>query len=215
MKELYYDFGNIDIEAQSFLKAIKPYRTKHQLPLFAKKTALLVIDMQNHFGDEVSQAFIPSIKAIVPKIKLLQETFLRNSLTIIQTQHIDSSEKGPMHKWWLSNLETNNPKAKIISELSSPKIPVLIKTQYDAFWQTDLEAMLKNSGIEQIIITGVMTHLCCETTARSAFMRGFDVFFCIDGTATYNRKFHLGSLINLAHGFAIPLLVKEAIAGLT
>jgi len=56
-----------------------------------------------------------------------------------------------------------------------------------------------------------MTHLCCETTARSAFMSGFDVFFTVDGTATYNKTFHLSTLINLAHGFAIPITTKEVI----
>ena len=59
-----------------------------------------------------------------------------------------------------------------------------------------------------------MTHLCCETTARVAFTRGYEVFFSIDGTATYNRKFHLGSLVNLAHGVAVPMLVDEIIAQL-
>jgi isochorismate hydrolase len=54
-----------------------------------------------------------------------------------------------------------------------------------------------------------MTHLCCETSARSAFMRGFEVFFPIDGTATYNRDFHLATLRNLAHGFATMTTVRE------
>ena len=60
-----------------------------------------------------------------------------------------------------------------------------------------------------------MTHLCCETTARVAFTQGYEVFFSIDGTATYNRKFHLGSLINLAHGFVVPMLVDEIIDSLS
>jgi isochorismate hydrolase len=59
------------------------------------------------------------------------------------------------------------------------------------------------------IISGVMTHLCCETTARSAFVRGFDVFFLIDGTATYNEDYHLATLLNLGHGFATLVLVNE------
>ncbi len=56
-----------------------------------------------------------------------------------------------------------------------------------------------------------MTHLCCETTARAAFTRGYEVYFSIDGTATYNHEFHLGTLMNLAHGFAIPILITEII----
>jgi len=51
-------------------------------------------------------------------------------------------------------------------------------------------------------------------TARSAFMRGFEVFFTIDGTATYNEGFHQATLLNLAHGFAKPVLVSELLARL-
>ena len=54
-----------------------------------------------------------------------------------------------------------------------------------------------------------MTHLCCESTARSAVVRGFEVFFLIDGTATYNQQFHFGSLYNLAHGVATQVLAQE------
>ncbi|MES0360330.1 MAG: isochorismatase family protein, partial [Anaerolineales bacterium] len=59
--------------------------------------------------------------------------------------------------------------------------------------------------------SGVMTHLCCETTARSAFVRGFEVFFVIDGTATYNEDYHMATLLNLAHGFTTPVLTKEVL----
>ena len=54
-----------------------------------------------------------------------------------------------------------------------------------------------------------MTHLCCETTARSAFVRGFDVFFLVDGTATYNIEFHMSSLLTLTHGFVHPVRFQE------
>jgi len=59
------------------------------------------------------------------------------------------------------------------------------------------------------VVCGVMTHLCCETTAREAFVRGFEVFFPVDGTASYNQKFHEASLQNLAHGFAILTTVEQ------
>jgi isochorismate hydrolase len=59
-----------------------------------------------------------------------------------------------------------------------------------------------------------MTHLCCETTARSAFMRGFAVFCLVDGMATYTAAFHQAALLNLAHGFSTLLLVDEALKAL-
>jgi isochorismate hydrolase len=43
-------------------------------------------------------------------------------------------------------------------------------------------------------------------------MRGYDVWFAIDGSATYNRDYHKASLLNLSHGFAVPVLVNEVLA---
>ncbi|XXG60368.1 hypothetical protein AAC387_Pa04g2295 [Persea americana] len=62
--------------------------------------------------------------------------------------------------------------------------------------------MLRDKGIEEVIITGVMTNLCCETTARDAFVRGFRVFFSTDATATSSREMHEATLLNLGYGFA-------------
>ena len=88
---------------------------------------------------------------------------------------------------------------------------VMDKTQYDAFYNTDLETRLRDEDVTQVVIGGVMTHLCCETTARSAFVRDFDVFFLVDGTATYNLNYHLSSLRNLSHGFGSMVRVREIV----
>ena len=76
------------------------------------------------------------------------------------------------------------------------------KHTYSAFYDTDLESFLKKSERTEVIVTGVMTNLCCETTARDAFIRGFRVFFSTDATATSNHDLHSSTLKNLAYGFA-------------
>src|SRR4030042_1513571 len=86
------------------------------------------------------------------------------------------------------------------------------KSQYDAFYHTQLNELLHTSGVTQVVLCGVMTHLCCETTARSAFMHGFEVFFPVDGTATYNLAYHRASLLNLAHGFANLVFINDLLA---
>ena len=65
------------------------------------------------------------------------------------------------------------------------------------------------------MICGVMTHLCCETTARDAFMRGFDVYFVMDATATCNEELHLSSLLTLSHGFAVMVETEEVLGWLS
>jgi len=97
----------------------------------------------------------------------------------------------------------------MLTDFNIPQAELIIKSQYDAFYDTNLHEILRKNNIEQVIITGVMTHLCCETTARSAFIRGYNVFFPIDGTATYNEDFHNATLTNLAHGFANITLINN------
>lgn len=217
MKEQYYTNDSIDQQAQSFLKEITPLRNRHGIKIDPAKIALLVIDMQNYFVDKTSHAYIPSVDAIIPRVIKLQNYCLQNGIKVIQTRHINTKEDAHMMaEWWGGRLlESVDSVSEIIEAIANPKAMSIIKSQYDAFYDSMLESILEASGIEQVIITGVMTHLCCETTARAAFMRGYEVFFSIDGTATYNRQFHLATLINLAHGFAIPMLVDEIIGLLT
>jgi isochorismate hydrolase len=114
-----------------------------------------------------------------------------------------------MSKWWRDLIKSYSAYSQNIT-FEDIQNPIQInKAQYDAFLNTDLEDTLHKLDITQVIISGVMTHLCCETTARSAFMRGFEVFFTVDGTATYNEELHRASLLTLSHGFAIPVLIDE------
>lgn len=76
------------------------------------------------------------------------------------------------------------------------------KNTYSAFGKTDLEERLVDLGVKEVIVSGVMTNLCCETTAREAFVRGFRVFFSADATATVNEELHEATLKNMAYGFA-------------
>jgi isochorismate hydrolase len=118
-----------------------------------------------------------------------------------------------MSRWWKDLIMENSPLSNITDDIDLSKGIVLKKRQYDAFYKTGLKEILISENIEQCVITGVMTHLCCETTARSAFVNGFEVFFTVDGTATYNDNFHKASILNLAHGFAEPVEVKNLLKG--
>ena len=96
--------------------------------------------------------------------------------------------------------------ARFLPELNvSPKDVVIPKTTYSAFHKTGLEEKLEEHGIQDLVIGGVMTNLCCETTARDAFVRDYRVFFLVDGTSTVNEDFHLATLKNLSYGFATLL----------
>ncbi len=210
MKTIYFTKENIEEKSNKILSKINELVRVRDIPFSPERSALVVMDMQRYFLDEKSHAFIPSANAIISKIKSIAQEYYKKNLPVIFTQHINSPENAQgMNKWWKDLIREDSPLREITKEIDTSKGYLIKKTQYDAFYKTPLEDLLRELKVEQLIITGVMTNLCCETTARSAFMRGFDVFFAVDGTATYNEDLHFSSVLNLAFGFAIPVLVRE------
>jgi isochorismate hydrolase len=172
--------------------------------------ALLIIDMQRYFVDKTSSAYVPSSSTLIIKTKQLIDVFSEQKQPIVFTRHIDT-ENSMMRRWWQDNIEEHDPMSEIISDFDTSQGMVLVKHQYDAFFGTELDDYLRKKSIQQVVICGVLTNLCCETTARSAFMRGFEVYFVTDGTATYKQKMHDATLLNLSYGFAVPVTVDEVI----
>jgi bifunctional isochorismate lyase/aryl carrier protein len=211
IKEEYFTPGTIQGKSRELLASVMTLREKHAgQVLEIHKAALLVLDMQRYFLDPSVHAYIPSGPAILPGILRLVRAFEEKKRPVILTRHLNSIAKaGLMVKWWKDLIREESPFSQVTPELKSPGRIVIHKNQYDAFYETSLEAILRDAQVEQVVISGVMTHLCCETTARSAFMRGFEVFVAIDGMATYNHAFHQAALLNLSHGFAYPMLVDE------
>lgn len=210
MKESYFTPQNIQKVSCSILKKISEYQRNPGLPFLPEKSALLILDMQNFFLDPKSHAFIPSAPVIIESINNLLKTYLKNDFPIIFTRHINTSQNAKMMKrWWKSLINQGDPASKIINSLDTAESKIITKTQYDAFYQTELQEYLVDNNIQQLVVTGVMTHLCCESTIRSAFIRGFTIFFPVNATATYNLDFHTSACINLSHGFAVCTLGEE------
>lgn len=179
------------------------------------KAALLVIDMQRHFCDPDSSFFVPRSDTLAKKLKFLVDTFSQNHRPIIFTRHIDSEqEDNLMLRWWSEKLREEDPMSETVDVLEPSIGTTVIKHQYDGFLHTDLEKILRSKGVSQVVICGVLTNLCCETTARSAFMRGFEVYFVKDGTATFYQEMHEASLLNLSFGFAVLTTIQDVVKAL-
>lgn len=210
MVESYFTTETIHQKSLQLLKTLKPFRERHIFNFKREQSALLILDMQKFFLEKNSHAFIPSAIPIIPRINALQKGFLNIDQPVVFTRHVNNTQNAKqMRQWWEELIKEEDTLSEISSCFELTNSIVLKKSQYDAFYNTTLEDMLLQKGITQLVITGVITHLCCETTARSAFVRGFRLFFPVDGTATYNEDFHQSSLLNLSHGFAIPVLTKE------
>ena len=164
--------------------------------------------MQDYFLREESHAFLPGAGHIVPTIASLVDAFYALELPVVFTRHLNTkSNAGALGLWWSDLIRPGSRMSRITGSLDTSKGVVLEKSQYDAFHGTELSEILTDGGIGRVVVTGVATHLCCETTARCAFVRGFEVTFPVDGTATYDSHHHLASLLNLSHGFATIVTV--------
>lgn len=212
--ETYFTIETIAEKSCAILDDLASFRARHADIIFRPDhSALLVLDMQNYFLHADSHAFIPSAPAILPNLQLLITNYHAANRPVVFTRHVNTdADAGMMSRWWRDVIRADSANSLIHASLDTSKGLILEKTQYDAFHNTSLENILRGRGVEQVIVTGVMTHLCCETTARSAFMRGFEVLFCLDGTATYTEAFHRSALLNLSHGFAVPVLCEEILS---
>jgi len=216
LKQRYFTSQTIEQKSQDMLRSLEKSLHLRKRSFMPGRSALLVLDMQDYFLDASSHAYIPSVDAILPGIEGLIRGYHAHRLPVVFTQHIDSfRDAGLMASFWSDTIPTENPLRSLASRLDASAGIVIQKSQYDAFYQTSLEELLHDRGVSQVVISGVMTHLCCETTARSAFMCGFEVFFLVDGTATYNERFHRASLLNLSHGFVVPVLLEDILSALT
>jgi len=184
-REEYLKEGSVDRWADEFLSELA--RKSWPFIFEPSSSALIVIDMQEFFLSPSSDAFIPSVGAIMERVERCIEAFRRSERPVVFTRHIDDEgEDTVMTRWWGGKISAEDPLSRLHPGFDVSEAIVIEKSQYD-----------------QVVITGVLTHLCCETTARGAFMRNFEVFFPVDGTATYNEDFHRATLLNLSHGFAV------------
>ncbi|GMN52520.1 hypothetical protein TIFTF001_021669 [Ficus carica] len=176
----------------------KKYEIRRRNP-DPKSAALLVIDVQNHFSS-IAKPILPNLLSTISLCR-------RASIPVFFTRHRHKSpaDYAMLGEWWSGDLILDGtPEAELMSDLDRrPDHDVVVeKATYSAFQGTSLEEMLRDRRVEEVIVTGVMTNLCCETTARDAFVKGFRVFFSTDATATANAELHDAALKNLAYGFA-------------
>lgn len=173
---------------------------------YLNRPALLIIDLQNYFTSSDSPAYLWGVEFVVENIRRLKEGFEKSNHPIFATVHVGAS---PMMKRWWGNEVERKWAVPVFSDVTTFE-----KNTYDAFYSTNLEKELRSLDVQQVVITGVMTHLCCETTARSAFVRGFEVIMVEDALWDKNEWYHFSSLKNLAHGVAYIAKTEEILCAL-
>jgi nicotinamidase-related amidase len=188
------------------------------------RTALINVDLQNCFVEN-SPIAAPDGLTILGRINRLAAACRKAGILVIHTSIVlrpDGSNIGvfgefsPPAKAGILNKGTES--AALHKGLLQDERDILLdKPRFGAFHGTDLELILRSRGIDTVIIGGVATNICCETTAREAAVRDFHVFFLSDGTATAAmgdasaKELQKATCATLGFLFAQVLTVEEII----
>lgn len=189
-------------------------------PVVPSRMALLNIDMQGFIVDITAGG-----PGLLERINRLIGVCREKDILIVHTAHViraDGSNAGvmaeiaPIVREGLLN--EGSETVKLHKDLDVQDNDILLnKPKFGAFYGTDLETMLRYRGIDTVIITGIATNICCETTAREATVREFRVFFLSDGTATYDigdqpaQQLQTATCTTLGFAFAQVCTVDEII----
>ncbi len=170
------------------------------------RTAVVLIDLEEYFRGLI----LPILDGLQEVIQAARKH--RLPLVFTRHRHLTGDDPGMLGRWWTDLIWEDTPQARLLPELAlTDQDRVVEKDRYSAFSRTSLKKILRDLSVNDLVIGGVMTNLCCETTARDAFVRDFRVFFLADGTSTAHQDLHQATLKNLAYGFATLLTCRQLI----
>ncbi|KAL8726886.1 MAG: hypothetical protein Q9166_006438 [cf. Caloplaca sp. 2 TL-2023] len=179
------------------------------------KTALLIVDMQT--------VFTSMTHTCLPNILRLSTHFKSHSLPRIFTQHghtkdelTPDSKNQLVRKWGPSgSIARDSPDWELMPDIAklaaSNDCPIIHKNTYDAFINTNLAEELEAREINRVVVCGVMTDCCCDTTARSAFNRGYETWLVEDACGTASQKQHESGLNGFGYAFGEVIKTEEVL----
>jgi biuret amidohydrolase len=169
-----------------------PYRVETVDP---RKTAMIVVDMQNDFVAVGAPMETPAARAMVPNLAGALK-FCRNvGIRVIYTTHAhrgDGCDMGLFDDLWppianRAGLVDGTKGIEIYPDLApAADEHVIKKHRYSGFFGTDLDIILREWGVDTVIVSGTTTENCCHATARDALFRNYRVVFLSDATATFD-----------------------------
>ncbi len=204
---------------QYVIDAVVAWRgTEHpHADLDPSTTALIVIDMQNAFMMEgVAFAFCEAASAIVPNVNRLAEAVRRTGGRVFWIQN--SHDEGCLDSWSRMHamaLPANREKRNTVMEEGTighelwaeldvrPEDQAVQKTRFSAFIQgsSDLPERLRSEGFDTVAIAGIVTNVCCESSARDAMMLNFRTIMISDACAAFNADEHQAALVSFYRTF--------------
>jgi nicotinamidase-related amidase len=197
-----------------------------QARLAPPRTALLVIDMQKDFcvdGFAASRAGRPlaAAQSIVPGLQDLLQAARASGVLVCHVAFWTLPDHGSDSGPWLAQRRRSTYSGDRIAIAGSQGAefidalrpaagePVIRKHRYSAFKGTDLDMLLRARNIETVVVTGVSTNVCVESTAREAFESNYYVFVPRDAVASWDAELHAATLRNVEARLGLVTTIAE------
>ena len=184
-----------------------------------RRPALLIVDMQNDFVRKGAPLEVPDARATLPAHRRLIAAARRQGMPVIYTKFLSRPQYCLLWEWspecrpptrccWKGHLRRYEDSAHeldctdVVDEIyPEPADPIVEKYGYGAFHDTGLAQLLRERGIEALLVTGTVTQICVEETAREAFHHGFRTTLVADAVSSFAPDLHAATLRNFAMKF--------------
>jgi nicotinamidase-related amidase len=184
-----------------------------------ERPALVIVDMQNDFVRVGAPLEVPEARATIGAHQRLIEAARRRDIPLVYTKFLSRPEYCLLWEWspecrpptrccWKGHKRHYQDVGReldcsdIVDELyPEPGDAIVEKYGYGAFHDTRLTDLLREGRVESLIVTGTVTQICVEDTAREAFHRGFRTTLVSDAVSSYAPDLHAATLKNFAMKF--------------
>ncbi|MBL8380803.1 MAG: cysteine hydrolase [Burkholderiales bacterium] len=183
------------------------------------RPALIVVDMQNDFVRRGAPLEVPDARLTLPTHQRLIAAFRAVPAPVLYTRFIATPEPSLLWNWSpqcapptsmcrpgvrrrYDDVQGERDAADVVDEIApQPGDTLIDKYGYGAFHGTRLSDTLRQRGVRTLIITGTVTQICVEETAREAFHHGFETIVVADAVSSFAPDLHAATLKNFAMKF--------------
>ncbi len=174
------------------------------------KKVVIIIDMLNDFvtGDLKSER----AQHIIPNLKRLVEAARNNYVPVIYSNDAHYPQDPEVVNRWGEHAIKGTKGAEVIPELEpAEKDYIVDKRTYSGFYETGLDPLLRNLGVDTVVLGGLHTNICVRHTAADAFFRGYKIVIAKDGVQAFTEEDHKRGLEYLKNVYNARLKTVEEI----
>ncbi len=193
------------------------HRSDRQIQLDPKRAAVVVVDMINEFCKPGGKMVLPGYEVLVPhQLDVIAAARTAGTPVIwVRDSHRRNLRRDREMLKRTPHCEEDSWATEVIADLGARDDEFHVtKSRYSAFFQTDLDLLLKDMTIDQLIVFGVVTNICVRSTVHDAFFIGYEVVVPRDCCAATGPREQESTLYDIATHFGIVSDAQSVVAAL-